>query len=71
MVQMYQHDLFSIVKEPEVDQIHHLILVSQERFSMDDGETESNVDTVKEEGGEREKKKSRERVEKEGKFNIV
>ena len=68
MVQMYQHDLFSIVKEPEVDQIHHLILVSQERFSMDDGETESNVDTVKEEGGEREKKK---RVEKEGKFNIV
>ena len=64
-MQMYLHDLFSIVKEPEVDQIHHLILVSQERFSMDDGETESNVDTVKGGGGKRKKKKSREREEKE------
>jgi hypothetical protein len=32
---------------------------------MDDGETESNVDTVKGGGGKRKKKKSRERVEKE------
>ena len=66
-MQMYQHDLFSIVKEEEVYQIHHLILVWQERFLMDDEEIENNVDTEKKNKREKKGKGKGERGKGKGK----
>ena len=67
LVQMYQHDLFSSVKEEEVYQIHHLILVWQERFLMDDEEIENNVDTEKKNKREKKGKGKGERGKGKGK----